>query len=299
MEQIYAYHITDISNLKSIFINGLVPNIGENSRQMNEHHCLTYFTTSDCIDTWINRFDLDKNRVVILKFICTNYEKRYDSANDYFTHDSFSPKDIIVLSEEEKVLEEYYEQNKTKIELELKKSILDDLMILKERLDHIELASLNPETDWDYCETEPNVVKTIDLLKKIRFLDNKQEYKEIIESIKEKTLKKLLNNDLKITTESELYKTLSIIFNDSLLEYPQIDIMDLTYITRIISINLFYRQVDRYKRTQKKYGDDNTIWHLDRLPLVEIQNNMKKELFNNLLNETISLYEKSKESKKI
>ena len=67
MEPIYAYHITDISNLKSVFTDGIVPNIGENSRQMHEHHCLTYFTTFDCIETWINRFHLDKNRIVFTR----------------------------------------------------------------------------------------------------------------------------------------------------------------------------------------------------------------------------------------
>lgn len=297
MEQIYAYHITDISNIKSIFTDGIVPNIGENSRQMHEHHCLTYFTTFNYIETWIDRFHLDKNRIVILKFLCANYGKRYDSANDFFTYDSFLPKDILVITEKEKTLKEYYEENKEKILLELNKSILIDFKGLNERLAQIEFASLNQETGWDYTETEPNIVKTIDLLKKIRCLDNKNEYKDMIDLIKEKTLKKLIENDLKITTESELYKSLNIIFNDCLLDKSQIDIMSLNIVTQILSINLFYRQLDRYNRTFKKYGDDNTIWQYDRLPLDDIQNILKNERFKELLNETTSLYEKSKEPK--
>lgn len=299
MEPIYAYHITDISNLKSVFTDGIVPNIGENSRQMHEHHCLTYFTTSDCIETWINRFHLDKNRIVILKFLCTSYGKRYDSANDFFTYESFLPEDILVETEEEKTLKEYYEKNKEKIELELSKSVLMEINFLKERLEQIEDTSLNPESGWNYNETEPNIVKTIDLLKKIRCLNNKNEYKEMINLIKEKTINKLIENDLGITVESELYKSLNLIFNDCLLKNPQIDIKSLNIVTQILSVNLFYRQLDRYNRTQKKYGDDNTIWQYDRLPLEDIQNTLKNERFKELLNETTSLYEKSKEPKKL
>lgn len=299
MEPIYAYHITDISNLKPVFTDGIVPNIGENSRQMHEHHCLTYFTTFDCVETWINRFHLDKNRIVILKFLCTSYGKRYDSANDFFTYESFLPEDILVETEEEKTLKEYYEKNKEKIELELSKSVLIEINFLKERLEQIEYTSLNPETGWNYNETEPNIVKTIDLLKKIRCLNNKNEYKEMIDLIKEKTINKLIENDLGITVESELYKSLNLIFNDCLLKNPQIDIKSLNIVTQILSVNLFYRQLDRYNRTQKKYGDDNTIWQYDRLPLEDIQNTLKNERFKELLNETTSLYEKSKEPKKL
>ena len=299
MEPIYAYHITDISNLKSVFTDGIVPNIGENSRQMHEHHCLTYFTTFDCIETWINRFHLDKNRIVILKFLCTSYGKRYDSANDFFTYESFLPEDILVETEEEKTLKEYYEKNKEKIELELSKSVLIEINFLKERLEQIEDTSLNPESGWNYNETEPNIVKTIDLLKKIRCLNNKNEYKEMIDLIKEKTINKLIENDLGLTVESELYKSLNLIFNDCLLKNPQIDIKSLNIVTQILSVNLFYRQLDRYNRTQKKYGDDNTIWQYDRLPLEDIQNTLKNEIFKELLNETTSLYEKSKEPKKL
>ena len=130
-------------------------------------------------------------------------------------------------------------------------------------------------------------------------MNNKSEYKDIVELIKEKTLKKLIDNDLEITTESELYKTLNIIFDDCLLDKSQIDIKSINIITKILSINLFYRQLDRYHRTQKKYGDDNTIWQYDRLPLEDIQNTLNNETFKDLLNETITLYNKSREIKKL
>lgn len=174
---------------------------------------------------------------------------------------------------------------------------MNDIKFLKERLDQIEFASSILETGWDYIETEPNLVKTIDLLKKIRCMNNKKEYKDIINLIKEKTLKKLMDNDLEITTESELYKTLNIIFNDCLLDKSQIDIKSLNIITQILSINLFYRQLDRYHRTQKKYGNDNTIWQYDRLPLEDIPKTLNNETFKDLLNETATLYDRSRNLK--
>ena len=153
----------------------------------------------------------------------------------------FLPEDILVETEEEKTLKEYYEKNKEKIELELSKSVLIEINFLKERLEQIEDTSLNPESGWNYNETEPNIVKTIDLLKKIRCLNNKNEYKEMIDLIKEKTINKLIENDLGITVESELYKSLNLIFNDCLLKNPQIDIKSLNIVTQILSVNLFYR----------------------------------------------------------
>ena len=298
MESIYAYHITDISNIKSILVNGLIPNIGENSRQAHEHYFLTYFTTINNIESWIKRFNLEKNRIVTLKFMCTNYGQRYDSAGDYFTSDSIPPDKILVVEKGEQTLNEFYRHNKEKIELELNKSILNDIKVLIQRLDQIEFASLIPETDWDYNETEPNIVKTIDLLKKVKCVNKKNEYKDIIDIIKGKTLKKLLESDLKITEDSELYKLLNSLFIDSLSDSPRIDIMSFNYAIQILSINLFYRQLDRYKRTRKKYGNDNTIWKFDELPLEHIQNMLNNDYLKGLLNETTMLYEEQQNNKK-
>lgn len=144
MEPIYAYHITDISNIKSILFNGLIPSIGENSRQVHEHHFLTYFTTINNIESWIKRFNLDKKRIVVLKFKCTNYGQRYDSVGDYFTSDIISPGKIIVVENGEQTLKDYYQQNSGVIELELKKSVDSDIMTLTQQLSQIESASLLP-----------------------------------------------------------------------------------------------------------------------------------------------------------
>lgn len=109
----------------------------------------------------------------------------------------------------------------------------------------------------------------------------------------------LYHNDLKITKDSELYRVLNILFDNSMSNNPQIDIMSINCATPILSINLFYRQLERYNRTNKKYGDDNTIWQFDRLHLEDIQSTLNNENFINLLNETISLYEQSKIQKNL
>lgn len=298
MQSIYAYHITDISNLKSLVQNGLIPRIGKNSRLVHEHYHLTYFTTFDCIKVWINRFHLDKNKIVILKFLCTDYERRYDDANDYITEESYSPKDIVVVGKEETSLEEYYLQNKELIDLELNKSIINYIKIITERLEKIENASLSAETSWNYTETEPNIVDTIDLLIKIRCLDDKTEYRDIINAIMEKTLKKLKENNLNITKDCELYKSLEYIFIDCMSDKPKIDIRCLNYVIQILSINLYYRQLDRYNRTLKKIGEDNKIWQFDNLPLKKIESILSNSIFNLLLDETLFLHEQYYNSKK-
>ena len=157
---------------------------------------------------------------------------------------------------------------------------------------------MNKEDSWSYNETEPNIIKTIDLLKKIRYLTDKNKYKELIESIINESLMKLMNNNLEINEDSEIYKSLNIIFLDSISDNPQIDITELNYVTQIISVNMYCRQLNRYKRTQKKYGSDNTIWDFDALPLEEIQKSLKNDNFINLLHETTILHEKSKDIKK-
>ena len=85
MEPIYAYHITDISNIKSTLFNGLIPSIGENSRQVHEHSFLTYFTTINNIKLWIKRFNLDKSKI---NLPVTLYD---DNNNSYNKLDNTSP----------------------------------------------------------------------------------------------------------------------------------------------------------------------------------------------------------------
>lgn len=271
MDTIYAYHITNKANIHSILQNGLVPSIGRNSRQINEHKLLTYFTTLDCVDTWIKGFKLDRNKIIILKFLCTNYEKRLDPSNDCFTYDKIESKNITVIDKEEASLKDYYLRNKEILDLEETKKIIESIKIVMDRLNEIESATLTPEEDWDYNETEPNIIETVELLKSISCLDDKKSYVDTITLIKEKTLKKLIANDLGINKNSAIYETLNMLFDDALSNNSKVDIMSMNYATIMLSINLLYRQLDRYNRTSKRYGDDNRIWDFDRIHIDDIK----------------------------
>lgn len=291
MNSISAYHITNKSNIYSILKEGLVPNIGKNSRSIHEHHFLLYFTTIDNIDTWIQRFKLDIDSIVILKFPCANYIKRLDAAGDYFTSDYVLPKDITVITDKETSLIEYYQTNKKEISIEMIKMIKNKITLVMDRLKKIENVSLEPEDGWDYHETEPNLIEIIDLLKSFKYLEDKRQFVDIILFIKEKVLEKLVSNDLGVTPSSDIYKVLDILFCESLLSKSTIDFKSINYVIPIISINLFYRQLDRYNRTQKKYGDDNRIWDYNSLDIEDIRRHIEENYyFRSLLEETNELY---------
>lgn len=277
MDLNYGYHITNKSNIYSILKNGLLPNIGKNSRSVGEQNFLIYFTTFNFIDTWIERFKLDKTQIVILKFPCVKEGQRYDSANDCFTFDIIPPESISVIDNgEEFTLEKFYQKNKSLFDLEIVKNANTLLKTIIERLKQIEFTSLEPEQGWDYNEVDPNLIDILELLKIIRDLDNKKQFTDVLNSIKDQTLKKLCVNNLGITTESKIYKLLDTVFTDSLSNNPQFDLMLLNVLTVLVSVNMFYRQLDRYKRTSKKYGDENEIWNIDTLsrnPINDIINN--------------------------
>lgn len=287
----YGYHITDKSSIKSILKNGLVPNIGKNSRSVKEQNFSIYFTTSDFIDTWIKRFELDKTKIVILKFPYDKAGKRYDSANDYFTYENIPSESITVIDDnEELTLEKFYQKNKKLIDLEAIKKTEIILKKIIDRLKKIDSTSLDSEDDWDYNEVDPNLIDVLDALTIIRDIDDKSQFINILDSIKTQTLKKLCLNNLEITPESEIYKLLDIIFNDSLSDNPKLDLMFLNISTILVSVDLFYRQLNRYKRTGKKYGEDNRIWNLDTLykdPISNIINN--DEILKNVMNEIIMI----------
>lgn len=81
---------------------------------VNEQQPLIYFTTFDYIDTWIERFNLDKDQIIILKFPYDEFGKRYDYANDMFITNIVEAKDIMVIDNNiELPLEEYYKKIKT------------------------------------------------------------------------------------------------------------------------------------------------------------------------------------------
>jgi len=273
----YCYHITNKSSIYSILKNGLVPNIGKNSRDVKEQNFLIYFTTFNFIDTWIERFNLDKTQIVILKFLCDKAGQRYDSANDYFTDDIISPESISVIDDgKELSLENFYQKNKSLLNLETINKAATLLKTITERLKQIEFASLEPEEGWEYNEADPNLIDILEVLKIIRDLDDKEQFVDILNFIKSQTLKKLCTNNLEITSESEIYKLLDIIFTDSLSDNPQLDLMFLNISTVLLSVNLLFRQLDRYNRTAKKYGDDNRIWSIDTLyrdPVNDVINN--------------------------
>lgn len=272
----YGYHITNKSNINSILKNGLVPNIGKNSRYVKEQNFLLYFTTYNNIDTWIERFNLDKNEIVILKFPYDKFGQRYDSANDYFTFNTISPKNISLIDDNKELpLNEFYQINKSVLELESLKKVNELLKRIIERLKQIEFVSLDSEDTWDYNEADPNLIDILEVLKLVRSLDCKNQYQDILNSIKNQTLKKLCTNNLEITSESKIYNLITEIFTDSLSDNPKFNLIDLNIATVLISVCLLYRQLTRYNRTGKKYGDDNRIWDIDTLnrePISDIIN---------------------------
>lgn len=293
------YHITYKSSLNSILKNGLVPNIGKNSRSVKEQNFLVYFTTHEFIETWIERFNLDKNQIVILKFPHDETEQRYDGANDCFTCDTIPPEIISVVNgSEELPLVDFYQKNKPLLDLETRKNATVLLKTINDRFEQIASSSLEPEDGWDYNEVDPNLIDIIDVLKMVRDLDDKTSFADILNSLKKQTLEKLCANNLEITPTSELYKLIDTIFNDSLSNNPQLDLMFLNVSTVLVSVNLLYRQLGRYNRTSKKYGDDNRIWNIDTLerePISEIINN--NSTLKGVLDETIMLIGNKKRHK--
>lgn len=291
----YGYHITNKSSINSILKNGLVPSIGKNSRSVKEQNFLIYFTTFNYIDTWIERFNLDKTQIVVLKFPYDKAGQRYDSANDYFTFDIIPPENISVIDNSEEVLlEKFYLKNKSMIDLETIKKANTLLKIITERFKQIEFTSLGPEDGWDYNEADPNLIDILDMLKIVRDLEDKKQFVDVLNVIKSQTLEKLCANNLEITPESKIYKLLDTIFTDSLSDNPQLTLTFLNISTVLISINLLFRQLDRYNRTGKKYGDDNRIWSIDTLYRTPINNIINSDdSLKDVIEETITLFNNS------
>ena len=189
----YGYHITYKSYINSILKNGLVPSVGKNSMSVNEQQPLIYFTTFDYIDTWIERFNLDKDQIIILKFPYDEFGKRYDTANDMFITTIVEAIDIMVIDNNiELPLEEYYKRNKDLLDIETKKTINSLLKTIAKRLKQIEFVSLKPEDSWDYNETEPNLVDILEALKLIKNIDNKEQYKDVSLHIKKTNIRETL-----------------------------------------------------------------------------------------------------------
>lgn len=294
MDLVYGYHITKKSNINSILKNGLVPNIGKNSIYAREHQFLIYFTSVNYINKWIQLFNINENELEILKFLCTNYIKR--DVSEFFTSDSILSDNILIITRDEEIpLKEYYQCNKEILDLETIKTANKLLKQIINRLKEIEFTSMEPEPEntWQYNEVDPNLVDTMDLLKMVRSLEDKSQFVEVLNYIKDKTLKKLVENDLGITTGSVIYETLNLIFNDSLSNNKDIDLMSINIATTLISIDMQYRLLDRYERTSKKYGYDHRVWDYDGLDFERINQIVNNNSYlNQLMEETTELRNK-------
>ena len=149
---------------------------------------------------------------------------------------------------------------------------------------------MEPEDSWDYNETEPNLVDILEALKLIRSIDNKEQYKDVLLHIKKQVLEKLCENNLEITNESAIYKLIEIIFTDSLSNSEaKIKLMNFNIVTILLSMDLFYRQLDRYNKTKKKYGDDNRNWNIDVLQIPSITNIVNSDQNLNFIKEEIMM----------
>lgn len=251
---LYGYHITSKSNLHSILVNGLVPDIGNNSNGVNEHHLNIYFTTQDQVDWWINRFNFDRNDIVILKFLCNDWRVRPGLHNDCFIRHSINSDDISVVDSTEVSLADYFNQNEAKLLLEENKKIVTQLKLVLERLDDVSSKEfVVEEIPWDYTEIDPDLMGTINVLKKVRSLDNKDDYIQTLEDIRERTLDRLINNSLGITPETEIFKTINLLFDDSLSDKPQISLFEMNSVAILVGANMFERLIKRFNDIGKSY----------------------------------------------
>lgn len=283
MEKIRAYHMTDISNIKSIVQDGLVPDIGRNSKMVHEVNFLVYFTTKPYINTTIKMLKLNPNSAVILNFECDDYGNRGDFL-DCCTKKQIKPEEIsVIVNEQPLTLEKFYNSNKEKINLYHDKKIVDCIREVNERLKEIKDKKVEEEDVWDYEQIDPNIISTMYLLKLLRNCDKKFDFNKIIKNIKEKTFNKLKENKLDFTENTEIYKVLDFLFEDSMKDNHKVSILDFNYLSAILIINLYYRQCIRFNETGKKPDDDNNIWDIDVINLNDIPNN---EMLKRLIEET-------------
>ena len=159
------------------------------------------------------------------------------------------------------------------------KRIVDQIEIIKERLNEIRYKKVSKEDAWDFEQIDPDIISTIYLLKLLRYHNNKDEYKEIIDKIKEQTFSKLKENEIDFNEESEFFRVLDFLFKDSMRDNHKINILDFNYLSAILIINLYYRQCIRFNETGKKPDDENNIWDISIINLADIPNNsMLKKL---------------------
>lgn len=288
MDKISAYHMTDLSNIKSIVQDGLVPDIGRNSKMVHEVNFLVYFTTNPYIDKTIKMLQLNPNSAVILNFECDDYANRGDYL-DCCTKKHIKPEEIkVIVNEQPLTLGDFYNSNKEKIDLYHDKKIADCISKINERLKEIKDKKVEEEDVWDYEQIDPDIISTMYLLKLLRNHDRKSDYKEVIKSIKSRTFSKLKENKVNFTENTEIYNVLDYLFEDSMEDNHKISILDFNYLSAILIINLYYRQCIRYNETGKKPDDNNDIWNIDIINLADLP---KNNMLSKIIEETKSIHE--------
>lgn len=288
MKSVSAYHMTDIYNMKSIIKDGLVPDIGENSRMVHENNFLVYFTSKPNIDKTIKMLKLNPDQSIILNFECDNYGDRGDML-DCCTKEYIKPEEIRVIVDDNPItLEDFYDLNKEKVNLYHEKKIVECISSIKKRLKEIKGKMIEPEDVWEYEQIDPDIISTMYLLKLLRNHDNKDKYKNIISSIKNQTFESLKNIKIDFTERTEMYKVLDLLFEDSLKDNHEIKILDFNYLCAVLVINLYYRQCVRYNETGKKPDSENDIWNIDVINLDDIPIN---DSLNKLIEETKMIHE--------
>ena len=293
MKSVSAYHMTDISNMKSIVKDGLVPDIGRNSMMVQENNFLVYFTSKPNIDKTIKMLKLNPDQSIILNFKCDDYGDRGNML-DCCTKKHIKPEEISVIVDDKPIsLDEFYNINKERINLYHDKKIVDCISSVSERLKEIKDKKVEAEDVWEYEQIDPDIISTMYLLKLLRNHDNKDKYKTLISSIKKQTFKRLKDTKIDFTEETEIYKVLDLLFEDSMKDNHEIEILNFNYLCAVLIINLYYRQCIRYNETGKVPDSANDIWNIDVINLSNIPVN---DLLNRLIEETKIVHEQMSKS---
>lgn len=313
-----GYHITSISNLASISQYGLTPRIGDRGKKVGEVDSLVCFTNKlSNVFIWMERFDFSNSneKIIVLKLDLEGISNipRIDNAGDYFTNELIEPERIQVLEaiidnvkdidintirkafigdkdnfnlQYENIQAYYLENKELLLQLELDKFKNKADNIIKE-LD--EIAEVQPiaETDWDFNQTDPNLGELVNFIFGVsKCISSDTILQEKIKIIKSKIFPRILSCDLNITQDSALYIT---IFNliDSCLNgnKPKYSNDDEEYIKKLINMNIYIRQIERYNRTGKRYSEEHKLGNgnLDYLNIISDEYH-KKNTTNNFIN---------------
>jgi len=121
---------------------------------------------------------------------------------------------------------------------------------------------------------------TIELLKTVRSLENKDDYRPAMEDIRKRTLEQLANNQLGFTPDTELYKTINVLFDDSLSDKPLISLFEINSVTSLIGSNLLERFITRWNDTDKKYSEEFNQWSFSAHNFMNVSEGRFKALYD-------------------